>query len=229
MEPLDNPVWHALRGPHAKVAEGGEFARRYRPEYSVWCAVHDDTDSAAWSEMHTIVGPGGHALFSGHPIHPETWAVERQFQIRQLVLDHSVDDHLLGAVTDRIRLLGPADASVMAELADTTKPGPWCARTPELGNFFGIDDVDGLAAMAGERLQLPTAVEISGVCTHERSRGHGYAAALVVTVATQIQARGALPFLHVREVNTDAIRLYERLGFRVRTVKDVALLRAPED
>ena len=229
MEPLDNPVWHALTGPHATVAEGGEFARRYRPEYSVWCAVHDDADPAAWAEMHTIVGPGGHALFSGHPRHPTNWTVEGQFQIRQLVLDEPLEDRLLGAVTDRIRLLGPADASVMAALAETTKPGPWCARTPELGNFFGIDDAGGLAAMAGERLQLPTAVEISGVCTHGRSRGHGYAAALVVAVVAQIQARGALPFLHVREANTDAIRLYARLGFRVRTVKDVARLRAPED
>ena len=229
MEPLDNPVWHALTGPHATVAEGGEFARRYRPEYSVWCAVHDDADPAAWAEMHAIVGPGGHALFSGHPDHPENWTVERQFQIRQLVLDHPLDDRLLTAVRDPVRLLGPADASAMAVLAEMTKPGPWCARTPELGNFFGIDDAHGLAAMAGERLQFQTAVEISGVCTDERARGSGYAAALVVTVATQIQARGTLPFLHVREANTDAIRLYERLGFRVRTVKDVALLRAPED
>ena len=179
--------------------------------------------------MHAIVGPGGHALFSGHPDHPENWTVERQFQIRQLVLDHPLDDRLLTAVRDPVRLLGPADASAMAVLAEMTKPGPWCARTPELGNFFGIDDAHGLAAMAGERLQFQTAVEISGVCTDERARGSGYAAALVVTVATQIQARGTLPFLHVREANTDAIRLYERLGFRVRTVKDVALLRAPED
>ncbi len=228
MEPLDNPVWHSLTGPHATVAEGGEFARRYRPEYSVWCAVHDDADSAAWAEMQAIVGPGGNALFSGHPTHPENWTVERQFQIRQLVLDDPLDEQWIAAVTDRIRLLGPADASAMSGLAETTKPGPWCARTPELGNFFGIDDVDGLAAMAGERLQLPTAVEISGVCSHERARGRGYAAALVVTVATQIQARGALPFLHVREANTGAIRLYERLGFRVRLLKGVALLRAPE-
>ena len=229
VEALDNPVWQALTGPHATVAEGGAFARRYRPEYSVWCAVHDDADPAAWSEMRAIVGPGGHALFSGHPRHPTNWTVDRQFQIRQLVLDHPIDNRSPRGVTDRIRLLGPADASAMAVLAETTKPGPWCARTPELGNFFGIDDDGGLAAMAGERLQLPTAVEISGVCTDERARGHGYGAALVVTVATQIQARGALPFLHVREANTDAIRLYERLGFRVRLLKCVALLRAPED
>ena len=174
MEPLDNPEWQALTGPHTTVAEGGEFARRYRPEYSVWCAVHDDADPAAWAEMHAIVGAGGAALFSGFPTHPESWTVEREFRIRQLVLDHPI------------------------------------------------------VAMAGERLQLPTAVEISGVCTAAQARGRGYAATLVVTVARQIQARGALPFLHVREANTDAIRLYERLGFRVRTVKDVALLRAPE-
>ncbi len=230
MEPLDNPVWQALTGPHATVAEGGEFARRYRPEYSVWCAVHDDADPAAWAEMRSIVGPGGAALFSGFPTHPERWTVEREFRIRQLVLDDPIGDSTHDRLrTHRARLLGPDDASAMGTLAETTQPGPWRPRTPELGNFFGIDEDHALVAMAGERLQLPTAVEISGVCTHTRSRGRGYAAALVVTVAHQIQARSALPFLHVREANTDAIRLYRRLGFRVRTVKDVALLRAPPD
>jgi len=29
MEPLDNPVWHALIGPHARFAQGQGFARHY--------------------------------------------------------------------------------------------------------------------------------------------------------------------------------------------------------
>ena len=51
MHPLDNPVWHALVGPHAKVAEGRGGARRYHPDYAIFAAVPDDADAAAWADL----------------------------------------------------------------------------------------------------------------------------------------------------------------------------------
>ena len=39
---LDNPVWHALAGPQATLAEGSGRASRFRSEVSVFAAVPDD-------------------------------------------------------------------------------------------------------------------------------------------------------------------------------------------
>lgn len=229
MQPLDNPVWHALTGPHATVAEGGDRARRYRPEFSVWSAVRDDKDPGAWAELHEVLGDGGHALFAVAPRHPTDWETVRIFPVLQMVLDDPVDGSTIERVVAGVPVepLTRTDVDAMAALARATEPGPWCERTAELGDFFGVHEGGPLAAMAGERLHLPTAVEISGVCTDPRFRGRGYAAALVLASARNIQARGSLVFLHVMETNHDAIRLYERLGFRTRVGRTAAVVRAP--
>ncbi len=232
MEPLDNPVWHALTGPHATVAEGGDHARRYRPEYSVWSAVHDDADPAAWAELRSVVGRGGYALFAGRPDHPDDWVREHEFRVLQMVLDDPIDHpnqrDSEAAPAAQVRRLHRADTPAMTALARATEPGPWCERTAELGDFFGIQTDGRLLAMAGERLRLPSATEISGVCTDASARGRGWAATLVAAVARGIHARGARPFLHVRDTNENAIRLYERLGFRCRVIRGVSVLRANE-
>ncbi len=225
MNPLDSPVWHALTGPHAKVAEGGNHARRYRPEFTVWCALQPEPDRAAWDELSSIVGDGGVALLSGPPSDLHDWEIIRSFPILQMVLDEQV---LTDAPADVV-VLNRSHADAMAVLAHATEPGPWATRTHELGDFVGVFSADGhdLVAMAGERLRLPTATEISAVCTDPDHRGRGLAATLVSEIARGIQARGALPFLHVRAENAAAVRVYERLGFRTRIQTQVAVVHRP--
>jgi len=74
-----------------------------------------------------------------------------------------------------------------------------------------------LVAMAGERMQLPGYSEVSGVCSHPDWRGHGFARDLSVFIAGRITARGETPFLHAWADNVAAIRLYETLGFTLRS------------
>ena len=71
--------------------------------------------------------------------------------------------------------------------------------------------------MAGERLVPDGYTEVSAVCTHPDARGRGLAALLTHRVATRIRQRGDVPFLHVAEGNDGARRVYERLGFALRT------------
>ena len=54
------------------------------------------------------------------------------------------------------------------------------------------------------------------MCTKPDHRGQGLASRLVHALIAAIQRRSERAFLHVMSTNTQAIRLYEALGFRVR-------------
>jgi len=117
----------------------------------------------------------------------------------------------------------------MLRLALETNPGPFGPRTHELGQYIGARVDGALAAMAGERMRLDQAVEISAVCVSPEHRGKGYAAFLVARLVREIRAEGATPFLHVFTDNTSAIALYERLGFTKRkTLRLTVLARGSE-
>jgi predicted GNAT family acetyltransferase len=116
----------------------------------------------------------------------------------------------------------------MLALVERTKPGPFRARTIELGTYLGIRRDGALVAMAGERLHPPGWTEISAVCTDPAFRGQGLATRLVLAVAAGIRARGDVPFLHAAATNTNAIRLYESLGFRLRQQRRFLNARVPQ-
>jgi hypothetical protein len=120
--------------------------------------------------------------------------------------------------------LTDADAPQMLALATLTKPGPFFARTHQLGDFVGVKQGGELIAMAGERMKPVGFTEVSGVCSHPDHQGKGYAASLMGVIATRILARGETPFLHVFADNTGAVRLYKALGYAVRTEIDFTML-----
>jgi predicted GNAT family acetyltransferase len=113
----------------------------------------------------------------------------------------------------------------MMELTELTKPGPFNLRTHELGTFLGIR-IDGqLVAMAGERMKPANYTEITALCVHPDHRGRGYAQVLLGAVASQITARGEIPFLHVFSNNDSAIALYRRQGMEIRRRLHVTVLQ----
>jgi predicted GNAT family acetyltransferase len=127
-----------------------------------------------------------------------------------------VDVSLRAAADPSATVLTSADVPEILELVDRCRPGPFRARTIELGTYLGIRHEGSLIAMAGERLHPPGWTEISAVCTDPAYRGRGLATRLVRAVAAGIRARGETPFLHTGAANTIAIRLYESIGFRLR-------------
>jgi ribosomal protein S18 acetylase RimI-like enzyme len=216
MSALDAPVWHSLIGPHAHLALVRGRARRYPAEVSPFAAVESlDEDAlldlAALTPENEIV-----ALFAPEPPLPGAgWTQLMRIDGRQMVCERGV-----APPAREPSPLGPADVESMLALTKRADPGPFGPRTIEMGRYVGFKDPAGrLLAMGGERMHPAGYTELSGICTAPEARGQGLAEAIVRAVASRIQARGEIPFLHVRidsPTERTAVALYERVGFTER-------------
>jgi predicted GNAT family acetyltransferase len=219
--PLDRPIWHALAERQRGFALGTERARRFDPAVSPFGATRDDTP-ASLGELATLVhahGPLGLLQVGDIPVPPGTKPQVTMLGVQMVA--RRIEP--LEPTPDVVQLTD-ADAPAMLALATATQPGPFFARTHKLGTFWGVK-VDGrLVAMAGERMKPPGYTEVSAVCTDPAYRGKGYAGILSRIVATQIVKRGETPMLHAYAANAPAIRLYEQLGFELRTHVNVMVL-----
>ncbi|MFC9330757.1 GNAT family N-acetyltransferase [Kitasatospora sp. NPDC057015] len=221
--PLDNAVLAALLGPHARLAERRGDVLRYPADVSPFVALPDQADEAHWQDLADLLEPGAAAVVTGdRRTPPPHWEVVMNGSGVQLV-----DDGVAAAPDHEAVPLGRADVPEMLDLVARAQPGPFLPRTIELGSYLGIRRGGVLVAMAGERLHPPGWTEISAVCTAEEYRGQGLATRLVHAVAHGIRERGETPFLHAAANNTNAIRLYESLGFRLRRETNFLAVRAP--
>ena len=216
---LDNPIWAALTGPLARHGEIRGDAARFDPDISLLTALGGD---GGWADLATLVGPDTQSFISGPFLDPPPgWPPLQRLTGVQLV-----GDGVRGEPDPEAVALTDADSADVLDLVARTRPGPFRDRTIELGGYLGIRDGGTLVAMAGERLRVPGFTEISAVCTDPAYRGRGLAARLSLAVAANIQARGDTPFLGALTSNTNAVRLYERLGFKVRREVTFASLRS---
>lgn len=225
MHPLDNPAWHALLGPHRPLGELRDGAARYVRGVTPFAALPDEPTPRDWEALRALLGPGEVAvLFRERVTPPRGWQEEMRIPTVQMV-----GPAARRAPSGQARPLGAADVPEMLALVRRTEPGPFARRTIELGTYLGIRSGEGgaLVAMAGERMRFAGHTEVSAVCTDAAERGRGLATELVSALVDAIVARGETPFLHAAATNERAIRLYERLGFTVRTRFEVMVLRPP--
>jgi ribosomal protein S18 acetylase RimI-like enzyme len=209
---LDNPAYAALCGAHARFALVHGRARRYHGEVAPFLALPSPPSAQDWQDAAGLVAPGTYAAvrYGGAEL-PDTWQAVKAFDLVQMIGERVTAVAYSAAIP-----LRTADVPEMLELVAQTEPGPFLARTIELGDYLGIRCDGTLVAMAGERFHLDGWTEISAVCTRPDYRGRGLASRLICALTAGIQLRSQRPFLHVLATNTAAIRLYEQLGFRVR-------------
>jgi ribosomal protein S18 acetylase RimI-like enzyme len=212
---LDCPPWSALTSDNRQFAQGSPLALRYHPDVAPFGALAEQSDSCFRALIPLIPTDGRVALQTFDPIKaPAPLVIDRQAPLFQMVLSKPLDKIPQSGLT--FLELGRADVPEMMELAERTRPGPFAARTIELGRYIGIRSGGTLIAMVGERMRFGRFVEVSAVCVDPKFRGKGLAEFLIMRLSRDLQSADLLPFLHVFESNDSAVSLYEKLGFTKR-------------
>ncbi len=229
MDPLDNPVWSALTTLQSHVALGTGKARRFPPDMSVHGALAENTADAYAALSELGPEPAG-IFFDAAPQLPSGWIITRELGTIQMVHENSTLPPVDLTPPAELARLGESDLPEMSEIYDRTRPGRHIvSRILELGAFLGVRREGKLVATGGTRLHLPGYREITTVGTHPEHLGKGYATALVAQLVRQIHAQGEVPFLHVRDDNSRAISIYERLGFQRRRWFHYATVRKSKE
>ncbi|MDE2376328.1 GNAT family N-acetyltransferase [Bradyrhizobium sp.] len=220
--PLDRPIWSALTTSQRALAEGNARALRY-PVAITPFADMADMSSLSFAALGALISGSPYAvLFT-----PDAVSAPDGFK----VLLAETGEQMIGTPAEsalagvEIATLGIDDVPAMMALTELTKPGPFSARTHELGTFLGIKAGSELVAMIGERMKPGNYTEMTAICVHPDHRGRGYAQALMSVISRQILARGEIPFLHVFTSNVPAIALYRRQDMTIRRRLHVTVLR----
>lgn len=211
---LDNPAWHALISGNIHLANGNEHVKYFDREVSPFAALKINSPEN-FARLFKMLPYNGPILFitPEEMDFPVQWQVVRLIKGLQMIFDmeKKPDD-----VLHRIIPLTFKHIPQMLALTKLTDPGPFGERTIEFGHYYGIFEGDKLVSMAGQRLNLLKYVEISAVCTHPEHTGNGYARQLLLQQLHRIKKTSGIPFLHVRNDNERAIKVYENLGFSTR-------------
>ena len=220
---LINPVYNALSTGDSSLAFGNDRVKYFDEQVSPFIGIaNGNTDG--FKELLQLLPVGRKILYATPQIieEPEGWQLLNETKGVQFVLDPGANpDNAFGIPVP----LQKENIEEMVKLATLTKPGPFGERTIDFGNYYGIFQDGRLAAMAGQRLHVTQYTEVSAVCTHPDYTGSGFAAALIQHQINVIRREGKIPFLHVREDNSRAIALYERLEFKVSRLMNFYFLK----
>lgn len=211
---LDNPIYNALTTGNKHLAVGAGGAFHFESDVAPFAGMKDNSATDFEAFIKYMSDDRVYVFFTPVKLDiPHQLKVLRHFKMFQMIYEgtgHPKEmDSSLSSLDDQ-------HVEKMLALTKLTNPGPFLQRTIGFGNYTGIFNDDNLVAMAGHRMQPLPYVEISAVCTHPGHTGKGYAAKLLLEQARRIIASDKIPFLHVLQENTGAIKVYERVGFKTR-------------
>ena len=127
---LDNPVWHALVGPHRMHALGRGLARHYPRDMAPFSAIAEPS-AAAYADLAAELPAGTEARLFRPQVEPlpDGWQEINRFSMLQMVATRQPE----GGGDLTVIALSQADAPAMLDLVAATEPGPFGSRTPLAG------------------------------------------------------------------------------------------------
>lgn len=209
---LDNPIWHCLSETHKAYAIDYGDTKFYHPDYCPFGGfigkegIADAIDQyASLSNDFFIIG--------NRPEDPKTIPFSNELICNQMIIYNRIETEYKN---DFVKLTKSHDQALF-NIVNLVQPGYFRIKTGELGDYYGIFDGDQLVAVTGERMRMNDYIEVSAVVTLPEHQGKGYASQLTAFVVNKIFDKGKTPFLHVAATNINAIRLYRKLGFELRS------------
>jgi ribosomal protein S18 acetylase RimI-like enzyme len=213
---LDNPIYNSLISKHHIFATGNQDVLFYQRNMASFAGFKSFNEESFDWLYQNHPDDGVFILFTLNDIEiPKPWQLVANVDMCQLVFEGSQMIEI--KYRQDIQNLGDEHISEMKVLVELTKPGPFINRTIDFGNYIGVFDGCKIASMNGQRFSPYPYREVSAVCTHPDSLGNGYAYELLVKQVNIILKQEEIPFLHVRADNEGAIKLYEKVGFKIRT------------
>jgi GNAT superfamily N-acetyltransferase len=208
---LDNPVWYSLAESHKRFAFVYNNTHFYNPEYCAFGAYNEIPNKAEELLAYAQIVPS-FFIFGRKPLLPDSLQLKEELLCLQMIIRERI------AVTciNEIVKLEESHQEALLALVKIVYPEYFKSKTADLGNYYGIFYDNQLIAIAGERMQMDSFIEVSAVITHPEHTGKGYAKQLVAHVANAILDQNKTPFLHVAKANIAAVKLYEKLGFETR-------------
>ena len=212
---LDNPIYNALISGNNNFAKGTENVKYFKEDMAAFAGLKNNS-KANFDELYQLSDVVSlFVIFSIIPLEiPKEWELLHSFNMYQMVYEKSEE-----VFTKSSEIVNLRDENVqqMKDLVELTKPGPFLDRTIDFENYTGLFDDGKLISMAGHRFNPIPYREISAVCTDTQHLGKGYASILLKEQIYRIIKREEIPFLHVRSEKDGAIKLYQKLGFEIRT------------
>lgn len=217
--PLDNPIWNALISGNKNLSQGNEHVKYFSEDVAPFVGMFE-LSSDEFKHLYDIISLERRMVIivSKELVIPKQWALIEHIKALQMIQTYSTPPYTASA---KLIPLQKKDVPQMIALTAMTHPGPFLKRTIEFGNYEGIFNKGELISMAGQRFHANQYVEISAVCTHPDYHGKGYAGQIIQSQIRRIKSSTGIPFLHVREDNMQAIRLYKSLGFEVRKLMNI--------
>ncbi len=209
---LDNPTWYSLTETHKDFVLDYDGIKFYQPYYCPFGGfIKLDTIKRGIAKYSLLTD--NFYLVGDRPISNDNVQLKKELVCNQMVLAKSIDIEITETITELKTTKQKID---LFELVNLIQPGYFKNKTADLGNYYGIYKDNKLIAVAGERMKMNEYTELSAVVTHPEHTGKGYAKQLLAYTSDKIFTEGKIPYLHVADTNTGAIRLYEKLGFWTR-------------